>query len=276
MRLRQTFKSFALKTFPERLLKALKLYHYRRTLKALTDASELDFKVVKNLVALGDSVVDIGANIGVYTKYFSDLIGNQGRVYSIEPVPLTFDMLKTNVLHLALANVELFQLAISNENGLATMEIPTYESGGENFYMARITLSNDTHSTRRLSVPTRTLDSLLELPTQISFIKCDVEGHEYKCIQGAKRILETSRPALLIEISGNPDEDQSLAQKTFALLSESGYQSFWYDGSSLKPRRTGDRSINYFFLTTRHLLALHERGFPIQTDPPNSQSEVAH
>src|SRR2546427_2768502 len=215
MKLRQTFKSFVLKTFPQRLLKALKLYHYRRVLQALTDASELDFKVVKTLVAPGDSVVDIGANIGVYTKYLSDLLGNQGRVYSIEPVPLTFYILKTNVLHLALDNVELLQVAISNENGIASMEIPTYESGGENFYMARITLSNETHSMRRQSVPTRTLDSLLELPTQISFIKCDVEGHEYKCLQGAKRILETSMPALLIEISGIPDEDQSLAQKTF-------------------------------------------------------------
>jgi len=87
MKLRQTFKSFALKTFPQKTPQSPEAIPLRRVLKALTDASELDFKVVKTLVAPGDSVVDIGANIGVYTKYLSDLLGNQGRVYSIEPVP---------------------------------------------------------------------------------------------------------------------------------------------------------------------------------------------
>ena len=99
----------------------------------MSPGGEPDLKVVEHLIKPGDSVVDIGANTGLYTKRMSELVGRDGRVFSIEPVPLTFDILGFNVGKLGLTNVELINCAISDTNGSVIVEVPLYESGEENF-----------------------------------------------------------------------------------------------------------------------------------------------
>ena len=61
-----------------------------------------------------------------------------GRRHSIEPIPVTFEILRANVRRLRLSNVVLMNCAISDVNGFATMEIPLWEAGGENLYMQRL------------------------------------------------------------------------------------------------------------------------------------------
>jgi hypothetical protein len=43
-------------------------------------------------------------------------------------------------------------------------------------------------------------------------------------------------------------------------LARLGYEAYWLDGGRLKPRRPGDRSVNYFFLTEAHRSRLRARG----------------
>ena len=51
------------------------------------------FPIIKHLVSPGDIVLDIGANIGTYAKYLSGLVGQSGKVNSVEPVPQTYAIL---------------------------------------------------------------------------------------------------------------------------------------------------------------------------------------
>jgi hypothetical protein len=92
------------------------------------------------------------------------------------------------------------------------------------------------------------------------FIKCDVEGHELACVKGAIRVIRRSRPAWLIEVSGNPDEWTSTAYQVFKLLGEAGYEAYWFDGKRVAKRYAGDQSINYFFLRVEHLVSLQGSG----------------
>ena len=262
MGIKVTFKGFVLTYLPEKILRILKKVHYVRKLRSVSESTELDFRVIRHLVDHGDHVIDLGANIGVYTKYLSELVGTEGHVYSVEPVPLTFEILCSNIRKLRLRNVELIKYAISDVNGYVTMEIPLYKSGGEYYYGARVVDENANHSLRQVIVKSKTIDSLFsELPCDISFIKCDVEGHEINCVKGSNNIIKNSKPAWLIEISGDPDDLTSTANETFKLLSEKGYDAYWFDGRSLKRRRLGDKSVNYFFLTRRHLQTLQKRTF---------------
>jgi len=259
--IKAVLKALVRSTFPERILQIIKKVYYKHLLRFFTEEDEVSFKVIKHLVKYGDCVVDIGANIGVYTKYLSELVGIPGHVYSVEPIPLTFEILCSNVKKLGLKNVELMNYAISNTNDSVTMEIPLYESGGENFYRARIMKRNTNSSLRRVSVESKTVDYLFsKLPYNISFIKCDVEGHELQCIKGAMKTIKKSKPAWLIEISGDLDSLNSTSYEIFKLLNEKCYDAYWFDGTSLTKRCPGDKSVNYFFLTQKHLQVLQEEG----------------
>jgi len=246
---------------PARLLQAVKKIYYPHLLRAITPADEIDIKVVTFLVSAGDYVIDIGANIGVYTKFLSELVGLTGRVYSIEPVPLTYDILVSNVGKLGLANVKTIECAISDEDGVVQIEVPKDERG-ENFYRAKVVTSSHTEAhVRRFSVESRCLDSLFRDSAQrITFVKCDVEGHELSCIKGATGFIKKHMPAWLIELSENLDVRGSTAHKISQLLTKRGYQVYWFDGMNLNRWQPGDESVNYWFLTPDHVQALQSSG----------------
>ncbi|MEW6052143.1 MAG: FkbM family methyltransferase [Candidatus Zixiibacteriota bacterium] len=261
MNIKNVVKALVLSVLPERALQVLKKAYYPRILRSICERDEKDFGVIIHLVRPGDCVVDIGANIGVYTKFLSDLVGVHGRVLSVEPIPYTFEILCSNIRKLRLANVEPINCAVSNSNSNVTMEVPTYESGGENFYEARIVDDITDSSLRRERVESKTIDSLfLRLPRNISFIKCDVEGHELKCIKGAVKVMGESKPAWLVEISGDPGASKSPAAETFELMQHEGYEAYWFDGRNLNRWSRGDKSVNYFFLTPGHLQTLSGSG----------------
>lgn len=255
-------KNFALKTFPERQLQFIKKFHYALKLKFSSSIEENDFPVTKLLINSGDCVIDIGANIGVYTKLFSECVGPNGKVYSFEPIPQTFEILCSNIKKLRLKNVNLRQCAVSNNNKTATMQIPLYKNGGENFYEARIVNNNtNNNSLKHVDVESRTLESLFEqIPYQISFIKCDAEGHELECIIGALSLIRKFQPACLIEISQDPDNPATKSFEIFNLLKDNNYEVFWFDEIKLKRRKTGDKSTNYFFLSPKQLEILQNSG----------------
>src|SRR2546427_3878451 len=69
----------------------------------------LDNKVVKKIVKKGDTVLDLGANIGYWTCLLADLVGVTGRVFAFEPSPYNFQLLKKNVEMNGYKNVTLEQ-----------------------------------------------------------------------------------------------------------------------------------------------------------------------
>jgi FkbM family methyltransferase len=250
------FKRFALRFLPERLLQNLKKFHYARKLRRSPESAEPDLRVVKHLVRPGARVIDLGANIGVYTQYLAGLVGPFGKVFSIEPVPQTYEILVSNIDQLGLINVQTFNVAVSGRDGVVYMEVPQYAAGGENYYEARIIATPGATTRRVVEVPARTLDGLFGPEDRIEFVKCDVEGHERVCLSGAAKLLRASRPAWLIEVSGNPDRADSPAADLFAFLASHGYEAYRFDGQLLRKRIPGDRSVNYFFLTPAQVARL--------------------
>lgn len=255
-------KSIFLKLLPDKLLFSLKKLHYVRSLK---NFSEKDVEFVKILVSSGDYVIDVGANVGWYTKILSEQVGKDGRVYSIEPVPFTFDLLAYCVGKLGLRNVELINCALSDKNDSGFMEVPTYELGGENFYQSRIVGDEKgVSSLRRFQVSLKSIDSLfLKLSRDITFIKCDVEGHESSVIEGAKQLIKKVKPVWFIEITGDPDDQESDSWELVNFLEKQGYTAYWFDGQKPNRRSRGDKSLNYFFLTSQHLETLKTDGINI-------------
>lgn len=190
-------KSFAKRiaaTLPTRIQQELKRIHFARQLKAkrfITD--EKEYALLDTFVEPGDWVLDIGANVGHYTARLSDLVGPEGRVIAIEPIPNTFELLAANVARLAHQNVTLLNIAASDSTAVVGMTIPRFESGLDNYYMAH--LSNEKSDLNVLCEP---VDGL-SLPRRVSLVKIDAEGHELSVLKGMRHVLQRDRPTLIVE-----------------------------------------------------------------------------
>jgi FkbM family methyltransferase len=252
---KRLLKRTAWKILPYSTVQLIKKRHYLKLLRSTTLEIEPELKVIRYLVKPGDSVIDIGANVGVYTKILSELVSPDGHVYSIEPFPATFEILYYNVRKLRLDNVEPVNVAVSDSQGIVTMALPYDSSGTETHYRASIvTKPVEKGKIETANVQATTIDSrFLSESGAISFIKCDVEGHEPACIKGAAKFLTQSQAAWLIEVSGEPDDQDSAAHNVFKTFHDQDYSAWWHDGGKLKRRRPGDKSTNYFFLKDKHI-----------------------
>ena len=260
-------KGLTLALVPSGLLELIKRQYYPIKLGLASPNAEPEFAIVRCLVQPGDRVIDIGANIGLYTTLLSRLVGPNGEVLSIEPVPETYGYLCNNVRKLRLRNVVTVNAAISEYEGSLHMSIPNYEYGGRNYYMARIIgEATDTDIAATRLVAARRLDDLVK-PSQrpTCFVKCDVEGHERTALKGATKFLEQQDAAWLVEICGNLDDKQSDSYQVRELFERHGYRMYALDGNTLCLRRTGTRQVNYFFLKPIHLERLQRQNIDVDS-----------
>jgi FkbM family methyltransferase len=184
---------------PERWQAELKRLHFRRQIRRGAFATaEPEYARLPEFLREGDWAIDIGANIGHYTKAFSDLVGATGRVIAIEPVPETFALLAANVQLFRHRNVSLFNVAASDRLALVGMTIPRLPSGLLNNYEATLTPSLDS----MLTVLTIPVDAFGNGP-RIALIKIDAEGHEARVLDGLERLVVAHRPTLIIETGGS-------------------------------------------------------------------------
>ena len=179
---------------PHRWQAELKRVHFGRQIARDTfNTSEAEFKLLDGLVRAGDWVIDIGANVGQYTKRMSDLVGPSGRVVAFEPVPATFALLAANAERFRYANVTLINAAVSERLDVMGMSIPRFGTGLVNYYEARITAGGG--ETLVLTMP---IDSMpIEHP--VSLVKIDAEGHEAFVIAGMRRLIQRHKPTMIVE-----------------------------------------------------------------------------
>jgi FkbM family methyltransferase len=143
----------------------------------------------------GFVVYDIGAHIGFFTLLFSSLAGTAGRVYAFEPLPQNFDRLTANIEANGLSNVEACSLAISDEEGSATLVVDDSSLKG---HLAEMKPGGAENVVR---VEARTIDAMVCHAARIpDLLKIDVEGAEGRVMRGAAQTIQACRPRLIIEI----------------------------------------------------------------------------
>jgi len=243
---------------PEPVLHRIKKSYYAYLITHTPETwMERDAVVTRELISQGDTVLDIGASIGVYSRMLARCVGPTGKVYAFEPIPQTFDFLRNNMHRLGLKNVEALDFAASDTERTDTMVIPTYRWGSECWYDAQIKTEKVDPAWRTIEVKSRTLDSLFadgpHRSEKISFIKCDANFHELAVLVGGMRTIRKSMPAMLIEVNPDPDDPSTTAFATFELLRNAGYGIYSFNGESIVQRRPGEHSQNYFFLTQAHV-----------------------
>lgn len=149
-----------------------------------------------------DVFIDVGAHIGFYSMLSSEIIGDKGKVYSFEPTPRTFNILKENCNNLK--NVNLFNLALSNKNG----PIRFFDYGpGYGAYNSGHTEGAALLDKKgeKIEVQTIIMDDFLQKNNiNPTIIKLDAEGLEYKILQGMTKTFSLDkRPLITLEVAGD-------------------------------------------------------------------------
>jgi FkbM family methyltransferase len=225
---------------------------------------ETEMRFLNQFVRSGDTVLDIGANVGFYTVRLSRLVGPQGMVHAFEPIQETFDILAYVTQTLKLRNVLLYLNAVADQVGVLEMLVPKDSRGIANFYLAHLD-QNEIGSDSRVSIRSKTIECLREkgLPT-VSFIKCDVEGAELLVLKGAQGLLVSDRPVLLCEVSERSQFSESNGAEVFVFLHRLGFQGYSCCAERLvRCENLRHGIVNYFFIPEERVVGTRaaESGF---------------
>lgn len=157
----------------------------------------------------GFTVLDIGANIGVHTLFFSKIVGDSGKVIAFEPIKKIYEQLKKSIAINDFKNIDLNNFALGNKEEEVEINIVRENIGASSIY-------DNVDSNKKENISVKILDNL-NLP-KIDFIKIDVEGYEWNVIKGSKKLIEKDKPNIIFEY--NPDSYDKKEQNSSLQLLE--------------------------------------------------------
>lgn len=202
-----------------------------------------EFLVLRKLIKKGDLVIDVGANVGVYTLYLGKLAGETGAVVAIEPNPEIFEILKyvtRKIPSITLHNFALGKETLPNQEFRVPLLfglLPEPALGSNSRFF---------RSFESFKTPVVSLDEIQTFGARISFIKLDTEGSEELVVAGGISTIRRDLPKIQLEVGYAFDSLKSIHSK----LSPLGYSCYYVEHARLKVFDFSSNSFQrtaYFF-----------------------------
>ncbi len=233
-----------------------------RSLDLYGEFSQGEADLFQALLAPGQVVVEVGANIGAHTVLLARIVGETGLVLAFEPQRRLHQVLCANLALNGIPNVIAEQVALGRTEG--TAQVPPLDYGADlNFGGLALDQAHEGEA-----VPVRPLDAY-RLP-DCAFLKVDVEGMEAQVLAGAETLLRSHRPLVYVE---NDRKDKAL--ELMALLRSFGYRLWWHNPPLFNPANFRGVAENVFSdLASRNMLGVPgERPvpFPALADVPEAE-----
>ena len=191
---------------------------------------------VRGAALRGKTLLDIGANRGIYSIYLSRAAGPGGRVIAFEPQPELKGHLEDVRASFALGNLTIENLGLSSQAGELAMRRPSAGAGSASMHI------DPAAGWEEFSVPVQRLDDYLarEAVGAVHLIKCDVESHELEVFRGGEQTLRQHLPALIFECN----HEIAARGELFGFLIELGYDGHFFfvtpeDHRSLRHKNRG-------------------------------------
>lgn len=216
-----------------------------RALELYGEFSEGEIDMFVQMVRPGQVVLEIGANIGAHTVFFSQQVGPSGQVIAFEPQRVVFQTLCANVALNSLTNVFCFQQAVGEQPG--TIIVPPLDYTQDNNY-GGLALGNFEYGE---SVPVVTIDSLAL--KRCHMVKIDVEGMERAVLGGAVETLTRLKPLLYVE---NDRADKSAELVRF--IDSLGYAMYWHKPPLFNPQNFLQNPVNHYpNIVSKNMVCVH-------------------
>ena len=145
-------------------------------------------------------VLDCGANIGYYALMMGKLVGDTGRIISVEPSPNNYHHLSLNVILNGMDHViDTLHMGLSNESGMGQLFLSEH-SNCHTFYPPSQD-SQEAQTGRSIPIPLRSIPDIVKEFGKFDFLRMDTEGFEVEILEGLVPALddESFRPTLLFE-----------------------------------------------------------------------------
>ncbi|CAN5626454.1 hypothetical protein BH11BAC1_BH11BAC1_18040 [soil metagenome] len=198
--------------------------------------------LISSLIKPGFQVLDIGGNIGFFTKFLAKHVGSSGHVYSFEPDITNFNHLKKELS--GNKNVTLVQKAIAAESGSLTLYTSTLLNVDHRTY-------KPDNYTGSYSVEKIAIDEFVSDRFKVDFIKMDIQGFEKDALKGMEKTLMANKDIILFTEFWPYGLKQagSSAAEVFDLLSSNGFSIYKVDASKLVTMTREDAAtmkVEYF------------------------------
>ena len=151
--------------------------------------------LLPDLIRLGDTIVDVGANRGMFTLVASRLVGNTGKVICFEPNPNCFEILEQEIASNEIKNVVVHRIGLGRQEEQLTLHVPVVNPGEGTFGNSPYCNDAIYQVYAQIALGDRVLAN--EKPT---LIKMDVEGFECNVISGLTEIINRDHPLILTEV----------------------------------------------------------------------------
>ena len=167
--------------------------------------------IVNDILQKGWNCIDIGANLGYYALLEAKLVGENGKVFAVDPVQQNIDALYESALLNNYQNLHVYSRAIGDKNGDEKISISCASNGGTMFDLEKASeLGRETierENIEFLNVKVNTLDKFVKETLKdepLNFLRMDVEGYEVEIIEGAKETLSNMPIGSMIFIELHP------------------------------------------------------------------------
>lgn len=210
-----------------------------RSLDLYGEYCQLEVLFFERAIKPGDTVIDIGANIGAHTLVFSQLVGKTGWVLAMEPHRIHFHGLCANLALNCIHNTKAVNIGVSDRN--CVMRLTPLDMNEETFSKP------DNYGNIRLGqwpegepVIVKKLDHLgLH---KCDFIKADVEGMELEILRGAVETIKKLQPILYVEA----DQDETARNAVGVFMDTLGYNVYVHDTPLFNPNNYFHHSEDVF------------------------------
>lgn len=200
----------------------------------------------------GNTVLDLGANIGYYTIMMARLIGSSGKIYAMEPEPRNFSLLKDNIcLNGVEDQVEALNIAAGAQRGKAKFYISEYSNLHTFLPYTREGKTIEGITGNSIDVKVTDLSSFLVGKRSVDLLRMDIEGYEVEVLNGLKSaIVDGLFQGKIVFETHFPkyDDKQHSMRKPLQWLFEHGYHVSSVTSSDEQKSRLKERGYQPFHL----------------------------